>query len=421
MALLLKDIYNQTKQIYKLDIIAGQNGLEHIMNWVYVSEDLNNADFIQGGELVITTGVSAHFTENWLYLFVKAMIEHNTSGMIINTGKYISERDISQDIIDMCNDNAYPLFIMPWNIHIYDVTRDYCNRIFSENKTFETVENALISVIRQDEDCIKSISILESNGILQEGVYRICVIDGAEIDSVSLSLRFILDNIIMHSSVYVKVICVKRQLVLVFNMMSTSNYNNTFTIYNCNNMNTAYGGSNMVAASNYGNTSVIHLIANKIKQAVERYLRTDKLILGIGGGVLSLHKLKDSYEQALAAVKLAQYNGADVYNYDDGGIYKVLFAVQDKAVIQQYINDELGNIHNYDREHNSNMSDTLRSYLWQKGSIQKVADELFCHRNTINNRMRIIKDDIITNIDDPVVSNRIMLAYMMEDYLNMLK
>lgn len=56
-----------------------------------------------------------------------------------------------------------------------------------------------------------------------------------------------------------------------------------------------------------------------------------------------------------------------------------------------------------------------------KGSIQKVADELFCHRNTINNRMRIIKEDIITNLDDPVVSNHIMLAYMMEDYLDMLK
>lgn len=50
-----------------------------------------------------------------------------------------------------------------------------------------------------------------------------------------------------------------------------------------------------------------------------------------------------------------------------------------------------------------------------------MADELFCHRNTINNRMRIIKEDIITNLDDPIVSNHIMLAYMMEDYLDMLK
>ena len=50
-----------------------------------------------------------------------------------------------------------------------------------------------------------------------------------------------------------------------------------------------------------------------------------------------------------------------------------------------------------------------------------MADELFCHRNTINNRMRIIKEDIITNLDDPVVSNHIMLAYMTEDYLDMLK
>ena len=37
-------------------MIAGKTGIDHIMNWVYVSEDSSTHDFLKGGELIITTG-----------------------------------------------------------------------------------------------------------------------------------------------------------------------------------------------------------------------------------------------------------------------------------------------------------------------------------------------------------------------------
>ena len=57
MALLLKTIYRETKEKYKLRLLCGKKGLNSIMNWVYITEDIATSNFVQGGELIITTGI----------------------------------------------------------------------------------------------------------------------------------------------------------------------------------------------------------------------------------------------------------------------------------------------------------------------------------------------------------------------------
>ena len=54
MPLTLNELYIQTKHQYHLSMIAGETGIDHIMNWVYVSEDSSTHDFLKGGELIIT-------------------------------------------------------------------------------------------------------------------------------------------------------------------------------------------------------------------------------------------------------------------------------------------------------------------------------------------------------------------------------
>ena len=85
MAILLRDLYKETKSTYGLDLIAGEEGLDHLMNWVYISEDPGTLEFLHGGELIITTGVLCG-NEYWLYNFIKGLIEHKTCGLIINIG-----------------------------------------------------------------------------------------------------------------------------------------------------------------------------------------------------------------------------------------------------------------------------------------------------------------------------------------------
>ena len=66
MALLLKTIYQETKEKYKLKLLCGKQGLNRMMNWVYITEDIANSSFVQGGELIITTGIRCTQSKNWL-------------------------------------------------------------------------------------------------------------------------------------------------------------------------------------------------------------------------------------------------------------------------------------------------------------------------------------------------------------------
>ena len=50
MPLTLNELYTQTKHQYHLSMIAGKTGIDHIMNWVYVSEDSSTHDFLKGGD-----------------------------------------------------------------------------------------------------------------------------------------------------------------------------------------------------------------------------------------------------------------------------------------------------------------------------------------------------------------------------------
>ena len=79
----------------------------------------------------------------------------------------------------------------------------------------------------------------------------------------------------------------------------------------------------------------------------------------------------------------------------------------------------LKNIEEYDEIHDTNYLETLHQYLLCNGSIQHVASNMFCHRNTITYRMRVIEDHWDLKLDDTVERFHLMTAFFIRDYLNL--
>lgn len=82
MSIALSELYLSTKTQYQLNLIAGEKGLFSPINWVQFNEDINTINFLKGGELIITTGMSKN-SDQWLSDFVKKLITQKTSGLII--------------------------------------------------------------------------------------------------------------------------------------------------------------------------------------------------------------------------------------------------------------------------------------------------------------------------------------------------
>ena len=50
MAIFLRDLYYDAKRKYNLNLISGGKGMENIVSWVYISEDISTSTFLNGGE-----------------------------------------------------------------------------------------------------------------------------------------------------------------------------------------------------------------------------------------------------------------------------------------------------------------------------------------------------------------------------------
>lgn len=131
----LNELYYATKTTYELQLLAGEDGLSVPVSWVYIAEDTANDSFFRPGQLLITTGLSASEDKGeWLLSFLRMAKDRGTSGLIVNTGRYISEEMIPDEVLQFCDIYGYPLFTMPWHIHIEDISRDYCSRILTDSK-----------------------------------------------------------------------------------------------------------------------------------------------------------------------------------------------------------------------------------------------------------------------------------------------
>ncbi len=88
MAITLVQLCRNAEQTYYMKLIAGSGGMDNTVRWVHMVEDSEVPDFLNGNELVFTTGIG-HYGTDWLPAFVKSLKEHNAAGVVLNLGPYI--------------------------------------------------------------------------------------------------------------------------------------------------------------------------------------------------------------------------------------------------------------------------------------------------------------------------------------------
>lgn len=386
MAILLKELYEETKETYGLQLLAGGSGLDHTMSWVYISEDPGTLEFLQGGELIITTGILCDGKE-WLEHFISGLMQCKTCGLIINTGRYLLEDAITAPIREMCDQAGFPLFLMPWETHIFDITHDYYNRIFQDTQTNQAISTAFSRVIlHPDEPALLEISlpVLAEHGFERNQIYSLAYVS--------------YDSAISPSNL----LSALQRLIKLNNISCTPVPGNGFILL-ISKENTRFRMENDISVLLY------HL---------KELFPCEHIHIGISNTADTLPALSKSFFQGQAAAVLAQQKNRTLFFFDDMGFYKVLLSVEDKNVLINYVNEKLGAVADYDKRHNSYYMDTLYQYLICDGSIQKIAGALFCHRNTVNYRIRILKEELHLALDNPEAKFELMTAFQIQNYLS---
>lgn len=383
--LTLESIYRTTAQTYRLTLLAGEKGLFNSMGWVYMMEDKSNGRFLKEGDLIITTCMN-YGGEEWLLHFIEILIEHQASGLILNTGKYI--KTVPEVIMQYCEEQNFPLFSMPWEIHIAEIMRDYCNRLFAYEQREQSLKPAFSCALFHPEKLGAYREILEDGCFYMEEAYYVVVNDAWKVQKDAAFVeqwKRICKNCMNRVAEYYYMFYYEQKIIIIMKEIPIER---------------------MRAAAGW----------------IERKLRlldaSIKTGTGIGSRAEGLVQLSKSYHRAEAALATARQKGAAVELFEEIGINQLLLSLNDSSILEEYCYRLLNPLLDYDGEVGGNYTETLKLYLEQDESVQKTADKLFMHRNTVNYRIRKIKEILNDELDTAEKRLPYQIAFKIQELLS---
>lgn len=360
------DLYRLAQEKYGLALLAGRDGLHHSANWVYLAEDIRNASFLKGGELIITTGLFRQ-SGTELSTFIRTMVECRSSGILVNLGPYIATEDITPDLLSYCNANRLPLFSMPWESRLTGIMQDFGRLFLQENRREEQLNISLQSALCQDEVPEGILQSLRQYGFTGESPCFIAAIRGLPDRNRAVSRLNALDiifHLFPYDGLYALLVCLR--------------------------------GSPMA----------------EVVDAVGR-----DAAFGISSTEDSLAHLGKDYRRARTALAIAEERGQHMLRFDELGIIQLLVDA-DAKLMRSLVERYLGPVERYDAAHRSDLLKTLRAYLLSGGSHLGTAARIHAHRNTVVYRVRKIAELLNTNLNDATVQFDLMTALFLREYLS---
>ena len=406
MSISVKDIL-KLDSLRKINLVGGEAGLEKCIEWIYVAECFENPlegiKWLQGGEIIFITGVGIKGNMNILIDLIKGISEKNGAGLIVNIGPYI--QSISEEVIKIANEFEIPLFILPWEVKLVEVSREISNAIIlsriEENSLTHFLSNILFGDGELEGDAIEKAAYFGYN---LAGECCICVIDidGFErflklknlhdevsISKIKITFRKIVQDMLEKYALKVPIID-KDDAVIIFNRAEE----------NC--------------------MSRLDKALKEIQEAIKKRMDGLSVSVGIGTNYKDLKMMKQSLNEAELAIDSTKCQGLEdiITRYKDIGIYGLLFSVKNKNVLENYFFDVLGPISNNDNNKENNLLQILEMYLNENCNITISAEKLFLHRNTLKYKIKKIEELLNCDLHNFEDCMKIKIALYINKMLN---
>ena len=368
MGFTVEDMMTVSKDRYSMELIAGKNGWANSISWLLMLEDITITHNFSGKELAVTTGLGFDNTEALLQL-ARQLVKVHASGLIINTGRYILE--IPEALIRYCDSNDLPLLTVPWDVVLADMIKDLSIRIFLQGDTDEQISSAFIQAIEEpDARDHYSRRLLQHFDI--DGTFQVILISAEGLDK--------MDTVDRRRLGY------RMQLYL-----SNITHNGHFFYYD----------SAFVLIVNAVDEEGVADIVSRFRYNLHKRMPEGQIMIGVSDTVLDISRLYIAHSRARAALAMSKDTGSGLTWFSGMGMYRLLYLITDRELLDQMSRDPLAPLLEYDRQHNANYVDTLEEYLRCDGSIQAVAKAMFTHRNTVTYRMNNIRRLLGSSLDTP--------------------
>lgn len=134
-------------------------------------------------------------------------------------------------------------------------------------------------------------------------------------------------------------------------------------------------------------------LGQRLRAQAEQEFPKAQLLGGISGPTEGLSAWPKAYEEALQAMALGERLDVDhVVMFSSLGVYRLLIMLEDIPDVRLFMQQTVGPLVAYDKQHRSSLMETLDAYFNYHGNISKTAESLFIHRNTLLYRLDRIQE-----------------------------
>jgi purine catabolism regulator len=104
------------------EVVAGSQGLSKPIRWVHVLETADTGKFLNGGELILSTGLGFGDDPEKRLAYLSELIRRQTVGLCIELGTYIPR--IPTDMLELADHHDFPLIVFHQPVRFVDITLD---------------------------------------------------------------------------------------------------------------------------------------------------------------------------------------------------------------------------------------------------------------------------------------------------------
>jgi PucR family transcriptional regulator, proline-responsive transcriptional activator len=376
MAIMVKKLYKNGTFLYKMNLVAGRNGLTNLVQWVHIIEDCDVSAFLHGQELVFTAGIMNQ-EKDWLLNFARRLYEAGVSAFVVNIGPHTKE--ITKEVIDFCDEVNLPLFTIPWQTRMVDMTRDFCLRIMNSDHVESSMATTIKNIIFRIGDLETQILQMERYGYQRDGYFSFVSIYAVGKNGV-------------YSQEYMDVLANYAEKTA----RSIQELYISFTYKECL----------ILVLVDYSDDDIKHFVREFLR--VVRPEKSENILsMGVSSNQQGIYNQDRNFEKALSALDIAKRKNEICSFYDKLDLYRVLYAVGDKSILRSFYYDTIGKIETYDNNNGTELLKLLRTYFENNASLQLVSEKLYIHRNTVTNQLKKIES--VTGYNPLELDDRVQL------------
>ncbi len=383
MAMTLGRLCEIGEGTYNMKLLAGGAGLNNFVRWACIVENMKAPLFLHGNELVFTTS-TAQTGLQWLYDFAVALHESHAAGLVVSLSPGLES--VPNQVAEYCDKNGFPLFVLPEGVHLIDITYDFCHRIVAGEEVEVGLATAFVNLIFEPHDEKAYRYTLEKRDFLESASYCVAALHiqpdthtEDELSNLKLLAQRILNKTGSESCLFVH----DKRLIVVFKDYQPKQ---------------------------------IDKFLSELQQSFTAAFHGGRLRAGVSPAGEGYSFVTEGYQKAISALKVAEVRDESCEYYQNLDLYKLLISVGSNQVLKEMYQESLGPLEKFDQENGTDYMESLRCYLEHNSSVQEVAQLTFVHRNTINYKIRRIREILDCELTQEN-RLRLMLAFYIRDLL----